>query len=106
VRPFALSVDLNVVVEAEPTSSTAVIHTRGLQKAGRPDLVVFDVPAARWDAVAGLVRAIAAQLFDGVVLRPGDVVTLGEERVKLSAYQPTPATELHLNNAGLVLTAG
>ncbi len=106
VRPFALSSDVNVVVEAEPISIRATIHTRGMQKFGRPDLVVRDVPGQSWDAVAGLVRGLAAQLADGVVLRAGDVVTLGENTVKLSAFRPTAATELHLNNDALLLTAG
>jgi hypothetical protein len=106
VRPFSLSIDVNVVVEAEPTAAKAVIHTRGMQKFGRPDLVVFDVPAPRWDPVGALIRSIASQLVDGVVLRAGDLVNVNDERVKLSAYVPTPQTELHLNNPGLVLSAG
>ncbi|MFT3711512.1 MAG: hypothetical protein QM817_28080 [Archangium sp.] len=106
VRPFSLSIDVNVVVEAEPTAAKAVIHTRGMQKFGRPDLVVFDVPAARWDPVGALIRSIASQLVDGVVLRAGDLVNINDEKVKLSAYAPTPQTELHLNNVGLVLSAG
>lgn len=105
VRPFALSVDVNVVVEGEPQSQVANIHTRGLQKFGRPDLVVFDVPGARWDAVGALVRAIASQLVDGVVLKAGDVLEVSGERVRVSSYVPNEANELHLNNAGLVLSA-
>jgi hypothetical protein len=105
LRPFALSVDVNVVVEAEPTASVATIHTRGLQKFGRPDLVVRDVPGSRWDAVAGLVRALAGQLAEGTVLRAGDTVTLAGNVVKLAAYQPTAETELHLNNDALLISA-
>ncbi len=104
-RPFTLSTDVNVVVEAEPTAPTATIHTRGLQKFGRPDLVVRDVPGSRWDAVAGLVRALAGQLADGVVLKAGDLVTIGANTVKLSPFRATPETELHLNNEALLLSA-
>jgi hypothetical protein len=105
VRPFALSNDVNLIVEGEPTDPTATIHTRGMQKFGRPDLVVRDAPSDRWDAVSGLIRALAAQLVDGRVLKAGDVVRLGENTVKLSAFKPTAATELHLNNDALLLTA-
>lgn len=105
VRPFALSNDVNVVVEGEPTAPTATIHTRGMQKFGRPDLVVRDAPAPKWDEVAALVRALAAQLVDGTVLKTGDVVRLGENAVKVSVFKPTAETELHLNNHALLLTA-
>lgn len=102
-RPFALSTDVNLVVEAEPTSPTATIHTRGLQKFGRHDLVVRDVPGERWDAVAGLVRALAMQLADGVVLRAGDRVNIDGNSVTLAAFKPTPETDLHLNNEAFLL---
>ena len=105
-RPFALSTDVNVVVEAEPTSPTATIHTRGLQKFGRADLVVRDVPGERWDAVAGLVRALAHQLADGVVLRAGDRVNIDGRSLTLSAFKPTPETDLHLNNEAFLISLG
>jgi hypothetical protein len=76
-----------------------------LLKAGRPDLVIVDVPAPKWDAAAAVLRHVAAQLFDGVMLTPGDIVSVGAERLRVSTYAPAPANDLHLNNAGLVLTA-
>lgn len=103
-RPFALSIDVNVVVEAEPTSPVAHIHTRGLQKFGRPDLVVRDVPGEQWDLVAALVRALAGQLAMGVVLRAGDRVNIDGKSLSLAAYQPIAADDLHLNNDGFLLT--
>ncbi len=103
-RPFSLSIDVNVVVEAEPTSPIANVHTRGLQKFGRPDLVTRDVPGEQWDAVAGLVRALAGQLANGVVLRAGDRVNLDGKSLTLAAYKPAPESDLHLNNEGLLIT--
>lgn len=105
VRPFALSSDVNVIVEGEPTAPSARIHTRGMQKFGRTDLVVEGVPASRWDAVAGLLRALAHQLADGVVYRPGQRVTVDGNDVGFEEFRPTPQTDLHLNNAALVVTA-
>jgi hypothetical protein len=52
-----------------------------------------------------LVRALAAQLVDGTVLKTGDVVRLGENAVKVSGFEPTAETELHLNNQALLRTA-
>jgi hypothetical protein len=104
-RPFALSSDVNLIVEGEPTAPSARIHTRGMQKFGRTDLVVEDVPASRWDAVAGLLRALAHQLADGVVYRPGQRVTVDGHDVGFEDFRPTPQTDLHLNNAALVVTA-
>ena len=105
-RPFALTTDVNVVVEGEPTAPTATLHTRGLQKFGRPDLVVFDVPGPRWDAVGGLLRGLAARLAMGDVFAPGDTVELGDQRVRCDRYAPGPRGNLHLNNDGLVLSPG
>lgn len=104
VRPFTLSSDVNVIVEAEPTSPSATIHTRGLQKVGRPDLIVWDVPGERWDATAGLLRAVAHQLADGVVYRAGQEVTVDGKTLRFAEYKPTTANQLHLNNTGLVVT--
>lgn len=103
VRPFALSTDVNVVVEAEPTSPRATIHTRGLQKFGRPDLVVLDVPGAHWDAVAGLVRVLASQLVDGARFAVGQELSVGADQVR---FAPFAGTELHLNNDALLITSG
>jgi hypothetical protein len=105
-RPLALSSEVNVIVEAEPTASVATIHTRGLGKFGRPDLVVLNVPGSRWDAVAGLVRTLAGRQVDGALLRAGEQVTVDGNAVKLEAFRPTRETELHLNNEALLLTAG
>lgn len=103
-RPFALSIDVNVVVEAEPTSPIANIHTRGLQKFGRPDLVVRDVPGEQWDSTAALVRALAGQLVMGVVLRAGDRVNIDGKSLSVAAYKPAAEDDLHLNNDGFLLT--
>jgi len=102
-RPFALSVDVNVIVEAEPEASIAIVHTRGLQKFGRPDLVVLDVPADRWDPVAGILRVLAAQSADGRCFKPGDRVTVGVDPILFSAFT---SKALHLNNEALVVAAG
>jgi hypothetical protein len=101
-RPFTLTSDVNIVVEAEPTSPTANIHTRGLQKFGRPDLVVRDVPGDRWDAVAGLVRVVSAMLVDGMIIKPGDSKTIDGQTI---SFRELKNDDLHLNNAGLELTA-
>lgn len=102
-RPFTLSTDVNVVVEAEPTSPTATVHTRGLAKVGRPDLVLLDVTGAEWDAAAALLRVLGGRLAMGEVLREGPAPA-GVEGVRaLRRYAPTPGHDLHLNNEALVV---
>lgn len=102
-RPFTLSTDVNVVVEAEPTSPTATVHTRGLAKVGRPDLVLLDVPGAEWDAAAALLRVLAGRLALGAVLREGPAPA-GVDGVRaLRRYAPAPGQDLHLNNEALVV---
>lgn len=101
-RPFILSSDVNLVVEAEGTSDQpATVHTRGLAKFGRPDLVALAVPPARWDAVAGVLRALAAQLVLGAVLRPGDSLAIEAGVAHFAQYAPDA---LHLNNEALLVT--
>ena len=103
VRPFALSADVNVVVEGEPKTSLANIHTRGLRKFGRPDLVVMNVPGPRWDAVAGILRVLAARQADGKLFKAGDRTKVEHDEIVFSAFTPGPADELHLNNVALEL---
>lgn len=104
-RPFTLSVDVRVTVEADPGAPFGLVHTRGLQKFGRPDLVVTGVPSARWDAVAGLVRSAAGLMADGLVLEPDQTLQLGDELIRVSRFTPTSDADPHLNNAGLQLTS-
>lgn len=104
-RPFALSIDVNVIVEAEPDAPVATVHTRGLGKVGRPDLIVFGVPAARWDAVAGLLRALALEAAAGVRFADGELRPIEHGRARFRTYRPVPGADLHLNNAGLVVDA-
>ncbi len=101
-RPFALSSEVNIVVEAEERSGAAsAVHTRGLAKFGRPDLVAFDVPSGEWDATAALLRVAAMRLALGAVLRPGDSMPIDGGSVHFSQYETDP---LHLNNEALLVS--
>jgi hypothetical protein len=99
-RPFALSAEVNVVVEAEPTASQAVLHTRGMKKFGRPDLVVEGVPASRWNAVAALLRQFASQQAMGAVLTAGEQVAIEGGWATFSESAGDP---LHLDNRSLLI---
>ncbi|MFO0598289.1 MAG: hypothetical protein U0228_23495 [Myxococcaceae bacterium] len=107
-RPLTLSGEVNVIVEADPGATVGIVHTRGLQKFGRPDLVALDVEQARWDGVAGLLHLLAAQLADGKTLRAGEALTIATgkdgvvEQVQLADFGPDV---LHLNNAALRVSA-
>ena len=63
---------------------------------------VRDVPGERWDAVAGLVRVVAAMLVDGMIITPGESKTIDGQTMVFRALQ---GDELHLNNVALEITA-
>ncbi len=101
-RPFALSCEVNIVVEAESDSTAAsAIHTRGLAKFGRPDLVMVDVPAALWNPAGALLRELAMRLALGAVACSGESVSIEGCVARFSAFGPDL---LHLNNEALRVT--
>jgi hypothetical protein len=104
-RPFALSAEVSVLVEDTPQpDGTFVVHTRGMKKLARPDLVAVGVPKAGWDRAGALLRTLALAMAGGVALRPGEATTEATTPVRLSAYAPPGnAPQLHLNNAALVV---
>lgn len=92
---------------ARPESATGqLVHTRGLGKVARPDLVAVCEPARLREA-AEVVAALAARLVDGYMPAAGEVVELAEGR---ATVDPAPgegvARALQLNNDAWVVTLG
>jgi hypothetical protein len=104
-RPFTLSNEVSVVAGDEPLpDGTFVVHTRGMLKFGRPDLVAVGVPKAQRDKAEALLRALALAMASGAVFKAGQ--TSGEDtaKVRFAAYEPPKnAPELNLENDALLV---
>jgi hypothetical protein len=73
-----------------------VVHTRGLRKVGRPDVVALRDAEDAVDDVVAAVRAVAARLIDGWLPRDGD-------HAGLMPAPPPLADALGLQNDALLL---
>jgi hypothetical protein len=81
------------------------VHTLGLAKFGRPDLVAFGTAANR-GVLEALVAGLGEDLVAGAVLRAGDVVDKGGLRVRIEGYVPdghAPALDVPFLAMPLVL---
>jgi hypothetical protein len=104
-RAFEVRREVMVTFEVPPGIPTTLIHTRGLAKFGRPDLVVPGFDARRHELGGRTLNALARSLSLGTNLRPGSSIRVEDGRlINVEAYQPGKnAPEVHLNNNGLVL---
>ena len=110
-EPFVLTREITIGVERPPTADVTmrVVHSRGMGKFARPDLVAL-VDQADVAAATAAIKAAAEQLADGWV--PSDGASLTElpglwREVTLSAAPDNSlATALHLHNdAWLIVNA-
>lgn len=102
--PFELTRDVAIISETEPSASRLghVVHTRGLGKLARPDLIALVEPHRRGEA-ADVLRALASAMADGFMPRsarahapPG--VNVPPEVHLLPLPPGSLAESLHLNN--------
>lgn len=104
-RPFAIEDEVVVVVEDDGDGAPAYVHTRGLQKLGRPDVILEQVLPSHRARAVDLLQTLAAELARGATLRAGDAIALadGVECV-FREYKPGERDpELGLGSATLVL---
>jgi hypothetical protein len=104
-RPFNLSTDVTVSVEETPLpDGTFLVHTRGLARFARPDLLLPGIAKPEWDKAGGVLRTLAAELAAGAVFKAGEQFVGGPVRVAFTRYGVGGALpEVHLNNDGLVV---
>ncbi len=98
--PFALEREVTVVFETEPAAAQLghVVHTRGMGKLARPDLIAL-VDPARAKATAAVVSALARSMADGFMPTPGQRLAAENVPVTLEPLPPgSLADQLHLNN--------
>lgn len=104
-RAFEIGREVSVIFETDASPGYGhIVHTRGLAKFGRPDLLMRGAQEAEADLAGRRLDALARRLAMGGRLRAGETVeTLGGVAV-LEEYRPGGnAPEVHLNNDGLVL---
>ena len=105
-RGFTVRDEISLIAETESAPGFGhPVHTRGLLKVGRPDLVA-GVPADRIEETGRILHHLATMLADGHVLTPGRPVRVGGRRtLDVAPYAPGPTVpQLHLNNDALLLT--
>jgi hypothetical protein len=104
-RPFTVQREVSVIVETEPVPRFGYpVHTRGMIKFGRPDLIA-GVPADRIEETADILNQLARMLAEGHVLTPGRKVRVDNRRtLVVGPYTPNAVIpDVDLANDGLLL---
>lgn len=104
-RPFTIQQEVSLIGESEPTAGFGhAVHTRGMIKFGRPDLVT-GVPADRIEQTGRILNHLAWMLAEGRVLVPGQQISVdGARTLTVTPYAPDATTpELNLNNEAVLL---
>ncbi|MEU4693657.1 hypothetical protein [Actinoplanes sp. NPDC023714] len=104
-RPFTVQQEVSLTAETEPVPGFGhPVHTRGMVKFGRPDLVA-GVPADRIEETGRILNHLARMLAEGDNLTPGQQFRIDGRRVlTVAPYRPGDTIpELNLNNDALLL---
>ncbi len=83
----ALAAAWAVECSAVDHDELVAVHTLGLAKFARRDLVAFAPPAGA-EALRGLIGHLALDLIEGVVFAPGDRITAGGAQLEIADYLP------------------
>ncbi|WP_433794646.1 hypothetical protein [Actinoplanes sp. CA-252034] len=105
-RPFTVLREISVVAESDASPGFGhAVHTRGMLKFGRPDLIM-GVPEARIGEAAGILNQLAGMLADGHVLDPGRELRVdGATSLKVVPYTPDDRVpDVRLIGDGLLIT--
>lgn len=104
-RSFSIQQEVSLIAETDPTPGFGhPVHTRGMIKFGRPDLVA-GVPAERIDETGRILNHLARMLAEGHVLTPGQQLRFdGARTLTVADYAPGASIpNLNLNNDALLL---
>ena len=101
-RPFDFEREVTVITETG--GDDTMVHTRGMVKFARPD-VLIPLRMTPQAFAARTVRALGQRLADGEVLPLGTVLRIdGIPRFRVYRYEPdVNAPQVNLNNDGLLL---
>jgi hypothetical protein len=104
-RPLSIQREISITAETEPSPGFGhAVHTRGMIKFGRPDLIA-GVPADRIGETGQILNLIAQMLADGAVIQPGERFRIdGRRTLMATPYEPGgPTPDVNLANDGLLL---
>jgi hypothetical protein len=106
-RPFDPQREIRIMFETEPTAPFGyLVHTRGLRKFGRPDLIYPGRTKEEAAAHAQALQTIAASCAEGRLIGTGPQIEFQGRLVDVVEYVPGEnGPELELNNDGLLLSA-
>jgi hypothetical protein len=104
-RPFTVQQEVSLTAETDPTPGFGhTVHTRGLIKVGRPDLIT-GVPVDDIQHTAQILNHLGRMLAEGHLIEPGQQFRFdGERTLRVEPYAPGDnAPDVGLNNHGLLL---
>ena len=108
--PFSIDREIQVVFETDHDPGRGhAMHTRGMRKFGRPDLLLELPPGhgLRWQMERGNrdLIAVAHELALGKVLSPGRTIGVNDAHFSVEPYRPGENyADIPLENDGRVLT--
>ena len=106
-RPFGLDAEVRFMFENQPTPGFGhAMHTRGMVKFARPDLICGVTPnEAR--LLERVLRRLAQMSADGAVVTVGQRMRADEQHIfRTVAYEPdVNAPQVNLNNEALLIVA-
>jgi hypothetical protein len=106
-RPFSVYREISVIAETESSPGFGhPVHTRGMIKFGRPDLIM-GVPEEKIGDAASILNQLATMLAEGHVLTAGQQLRINdEETLAVLPYTPDDRIpDVQLINDGLLLNA-
>jgi hypothetical protein len=104
-RPFQIQDEISLIAESESSPGFGhAIHTRGMAKLGRPDLIA-GVPADRIEHTGRILNHLAGLLAAGHVLVPGQRLRVnGDQTLTVAPYLPDGTVpDVNLNNEAVLL---
>jgi hypothetical protein len=105
-RPFRVQDEVSLVAETEASPGFGhPVHTRGMIKFGRPDLIT-GVPAEQIQETGAILNHLARMQADGHLLVPGQQLRFdGRRTLTVEPYEPGGGVpDVVLSNDGLLLT--
>ena len=101
--PFDVDREITLVLETDPASGgSQLLHTRGMAKLARPDLVIAIEDPAESGTLAKALRELARRAATGIALEPETRTAAEGQRFELVKYAPE-LPDLGIGNEALVL---